>query len=139
MRRILILIAMTLSVTAMAGVCRGNDEREGRPRFKGTELYSWKDAESEWVFKLVVGTNRLKLEEEIKFPGGQLHGVEELKKALARLAVGEYVAWCHQYIGDDSPDRAEAFQFPPKAMVEEIEKAAKDAEIHLEIDPALRE
>jgi len=45
-----------------------------------------------------------------------------LKKALAGLAVGEQVIWTHPIRG---------FEYPAKAMREEIEKAAREAKIEL--------
>lgn len=127
MKQLSYLIAITFTLITLHGMCRAEGEREEQPRSKGTELYSWKDQQGEWVFKLVYGTNRLKLEEEIKNGQAQIEDLEDLRQAFARLAVGENVSWSHLVRG---------FELPPEATVEKIEKFAKDAEITLRIYPA---
>ncbi|HEV3438027.1 MAG TPA: hypothetical protein VG122_11750, partial [Gemmata sp.] len=99
-------------------------KREEKPRFKGVELYSWKDKADDWVFVLLNGTNTLKKEEQVKEAKGQIKGADELKKALALLAVGEQIAWTH---------RVKGFEFPSEATRKEIKKAAKEAKIVLRI------
>ena len=99
-------------------------EREERPRFKGTEFYSWKDPGGEWVFKLMLGTNRLKIEAEVKNGEGYSGNVEDLREAFARLAVGENVFWSHLI---------EGFEYPPDATVRQVEAAAREAEIVLHV------
>jgi hypothetical protein len=102
---------------------RKEDKREQAPRFKGVELYSWKDKDGGWVFALLDGTNRLKTEEQVKGAKNQIRGAENLKKAFTRLAEGEQVSWTH---------RIKGFEFPPEATRKEIEKAATEAKIDLE-------
>ena len=62
----LVLLLMTL--VAVLGGCQssGVESPATRPArsMKGFELYSWQ-AEGEWHFALVVGTNRSKTHEEI--------------------------------------------------------------------------
>jgi hypothetical protein len=99
-----------------------DDQREEKPRFKGVELYSWKDEEGGWVFVLLSGTNRLKAEKEVKEAKDLIRGTEALEKAFGRLAVGESVSWTHHI---------EGFEFPPDKTRKEIDKAAKKAEIDL--------
>jgi len=123
MKQLLCLIAAAFTMTVLHGVCRADDKREEKPRFKGVELYSWKDKGGDWVFMLLDGTNRLKTEEEVKGAKNQIKGAEDLKKALARLAVGEQVFWTHPIKG---------FEFPPGVTRKEIEKAAKEAKIDLQ-------
>jgi hypothetical protein len=100
-------------------------QREAKPRFKGVELYSWRDKEGNWVFALLNGTNRLKTRDEVKAPKISIKGVKELKTALARLAEDEHVFWTHLI---------EGFEFPPEAMQKEIAEAAKGAKIELLIE-----
>lgn len=104
------------------GSAHGADEREGRPRFKGIELYSWKDDKAGWVFALLDGTNRLKNEAEVKAPAQWIKGVAQLKKELARLAVGEQVSWSHQISG---------FAYPPEPIIKEVMDWAKKQELKL--------
>jgi hypothetical protein len=116
------LAATVLAAAVLCGVCSADDKREDKPRFKGVELYSWKDEGGNWVFVLLNGTNELKTEAKVKSAKTKVKGAEGLKKALARLAVGEHVVWSHPIRG---------FEYPAKATREEIEKAAKEAKIEL--------
>jgi hypothetical protein len=118
------VITAVLTMTAFASVCWADDHREAKPRFKGVELYSWKDKSGDWVFVLLSGTNNEKQTEKVKAAKNQLKGTEEMKKALARLAVGEQVSWTH---------RIEGFEFPPEGMRKEIKKAAAAAKVKLRI------
>ena len=122
MKQLFRLATTALTAVALCGACRADDKREEKPRFKGVELYSWQDKSGAWKFVLLDGTNRLKTEEGVKSAQTQVKGAKELKKALARLAVGEQVFWTHPIKG---------FEFPPQATREEIEKAAKEAKIDL--------
>ncbi len=122
MKRLPCLVTTVLTLIVLQSVCRAEDEREEKPRFKGVELYSWTEKGDNWVFVLLNGTNRLKTEEEIKGAKNRIKNVADLKKALARLAVGERVSWTHPI---------EGFTFPPEATRKEIEKAAEKAKIDL--------
>lgn len=118
------LPCLIVATAALAGICRADDKREENRRFKGVELYSWKDPGCDWSFALLDGTNRLKTEQEVKAPEKTIKGVEGLKKAFARLALEEHVSWTHLI---------EGFEFPPAATREEIERAAVEAKVELRI------
>lgn len=45
-------------------------ERPTETEFKGIELNSWRDADGDWGFAFLPGTNRLRSEAEIKRKGG---------------------------------------------------------------------
>jgi len=122
MKLFLYLIAIVWTIAALNGSCSEDDKREEKPRFKGVELYSWKDREGNWVFVLLDGTNELKTKERIKGAKNQTKGIQDLKKALARLAVGEQVFWT---------DRIEGLEFPPEKTQMDIKKAAEEAKIVL--------
>jgi hypothetical protein len=122
MSQLLYVVVAALAMVVLCGVIGADEKREEKPRFKGVELYSWKDKRGDWIFALLGGTNRLKTEDEVKAAGNQIKGVAELKKRLARLAVGEQVLWTHPI---------EGFAFPPEAIRNEIEKTAKDAQVEL--------
>jgi len=124
MKPIVYLFAMALAATSLGGGGRVDDEREAKPRFKGVELYSWKDDTGIWNHVLLNGTNRLKIEAEVKAAKGRVRSTEALKKALSRLAVGERVTWMRML---------EGFDVPAGDTRKEIEKAAKDAEVELRI------
>jgi hypothetical protein len=122
MKNLMRLLGTVLIMTILSSLCWANDKREAKPRFKGVELYSWKDKGGDWVFALLDGTNRGKSEEEVKGSKDLIKSVPALKKALTRLAEGEQVSWSHRIAG---------FKFPPKATRDEIEAAAKEAKIVL--------
>jgi hypothetical protein len=122
MKLLFCLATTALTTAVLCGVCRADDKREEKPRFKGVELYSWRDKGGDWEFVLLNGTNRLKTEEEVKSAKTKVKGADELKKALDRLAVGEQVFWMHPIRG---------FEYPARELREEIEKAAKEANVDL--------
>jgi hypothetical protein len=124
MKPIVYLFATALAATSLGGAGRVDDEREAKPRFKGVELYSWKDDTGTWNHVLLSGTNRIKIEVQVKAAEGRVRGTEALKKALSRLAVGEQVTWMR---------RLEGFDVPTGDTRKEIEDAAKDAEVKLRI------
>ena len=124
MKPIVCLFATALAATSLGGGGRVDDEREAKPRFKGVELYSWKDDTGTWNHVLLSGTNELKIEAEVKAAEGRVRGTEALKKALSRLAVGEQVTWMR---------RLEGFDVPTGDTRKEIEEAAKGAEVELRI------
>ena len=124
MKPTLSIVSAIITMTALSGLCRADDKREEKPRFKGVELYSWKDEGGGWAFVILDGTNRDKTEIEVKRSKNRIKGTDDLKKGLAKLAVGEYVFWTH---------RPNGFEFPPETIQTEIQKAAKDAEIILQI------
>jgi hypothetical protein len=126
MKQLLCLIIAVLTMTVLLRVCAADEKREEKPRFKGVELYSWKEKGGDCMFVLLDGTNRLKTEEEVKGAKNKVKGAEDLKKALALLAVGEQVSWTHPIKG---------FEFPPEATRKAVEKAAKEANIKLSGGP----
>jgi hypothetical protein len=121
---VLCLVAAFSIVAAIPGVGSADTKREAKPRFKGVELYSWKDR-GDWVFVLLDGTNREKSAEEVKAAKDKIKGVDALKKAIVLLAEGEQVSWSH---------RVEGFEFPDKKARESVGKAAKDAGVELSVN-----
>jgi hypothetical protein len=118
------LLAACSILTALPDVGPADAKREAKPRFKGVELYSWKD-EGDWVFVLLDGTNRDKTAEEVKSARNKIKGADALKEAIALLAEGEQVSWSHRVGG---------FEFPGKKVRESVGKAAKDAGVELSIN-----
>jgi hypothetical protein len=123
MKQLLSLTIAAVTVTFLHGSCSADDKREEKRRFKGVELYSWKDREGGWVFVLINGTNRLKTDKEVKGATDLIRGTEALQKAFTGLAVGETVSWSH---------RTKGFVFPPEATRKEIATAATKAKIKLQ-------
>ena len=124
MTSLLRFLGTAMIVAVLSSACWADDKKEAKPRFKGVELYSWKDKGGNWVFALPDGTNREKSEKEVKGAKDLIRGAPDLKKAFSGLAEGEQVSWSHRIAG---------FEFPPKAMSDEIEAAAKKAKIHVRI------
>lgn len=124
MKNFVKFIAFVLAVAPFSPVSQAEEKREDKPRFKGVELYSWKDGTGAWNYALLSGTNREKQPEVVKGTKNPIKSVEDLKTALGRLAVGEQVAWSHHIPG---------FEFPPASTRTEIKKAAKAADIVLRI------
>jgi hypothetical protein len=96
--------------------------REPKPRFKGVELYSWKDDKGAWQFALLDGTNEEKEVQKVKVGPHVLAGKEKLVAAMKLLAEGENVSWSHNING---------FEYPPKDDLKKIDAAAKDAKVTL--------
>ncbi|MBM4061995.1 MAG: hypothetical protein FJ265_13000 [Planctomycetes bacterium] len=87
--RTLLLLCLPI---ALLFACSTAPRRAGQPAFKGMELYSVQDARGAWRFALLAGTNRVKDPAEI---ANAAVPVEEVKRRLALLAVGELVVWLH--------------------------------------------
>jgi hypothetical protein len=78
---------------------------------KGFEIYSWKE-NNDWCFALLIGTNRLKTQEEVMAEGTRLAGVERLKQALEKIERGQAVVWSRAPIP--------GMQMPPADAVQAI-------------------
>ena len=120
----LFLSALALALGLMMVPVGKADEpkREPKPRFKGAELYSWKDDQKGWQFAILAGTNELKTEKMVKTAATVYSGKDKLVEALALLAEGEQVSWSHNIPG---------FAFPPADDIKAIEAAAKTAKVEL--------
>jgi hypothetical protein len=94
---------------------------------KGYELYSWQ-AQGDWRFALVLGTNRLKTYDEIASPGVRVQSLEALKGALDQLPRGEQVFW--------SAWRVSNTVLPPHEMVDEIKAYCEQRGIQLYVEQA---
>ncbi|MFO0875890.1 MAG: hypothetical protein U0840_00685 [Gemmataceae bacterium] len=113
-----ILICLVLAMT------NPGQARDAKPRFKGVELYSWKDDDGGWVFVLMDGTNREKTAAQVKKVKTKYYRTKDLAHGLGRLAVGEQVFWV---------DRVAGFPIPPAAIVAEVKKAAQEAKLELSV------
>jgi hypothetical protein len=109
---------------------------------KGYELYSWQ-ADKEWHFTLITGTNRLKRYEEIVSRENvvtdtdwvklSVDGIENLRAVLNRLPAGETITW----ISDRWLERVDApkgrIQLPGPELLEEIESYCRRLGIQLQV------
>ena len=78
---------------------------------KGYELYSWNEG-GEWFYTLLVGTNRLKTQEEVTSLAARLDNLDALKFELDHLDMGEEVFWV--------VDRVPGMALPPGDLVDEV-------------------
>jgi hypothetical protein len=83
MKQLFCVVVAAVTMAVPCSACGPDVKREEKPRFKGVELYSWKDKAGDWRFALLDGTNRLKTEDKVKAVKDQLKSVAELKKASA--------------------------------------------------------
>jgi hypothetical protein len=88
---------------------------------KGYELYSWQ-ADAQWRFSLLPGTNQHKKVAQILDPGVTLQ-LGDLKNALSRIPPGEEVFWLN-------PD-GEPFGYPKAEIVCELERICRQRGVHL--------
>jgi len=93
---------------------------------KGWEIYSWEEPDG-WYYSILVGTNRVKNLEEVKYgngAGGQMiriHGMGELEQVLERFPAGENLSW----VGEGWLNRAWQGNYgdlglPPEKIQEEV-------------------
>ena len=105
--------------------------RPAQPAFKGIELYSWQDEKGEWLFSILMGTNRIKSIEEIQ---ATPLDIEAVKDRFCEMAIGEGVLWMDG-IRDSGTEELLPFPTPPQRIVAELEEAAGLCQIHLSIQP----
>jgi len=121
--RVLPSLALTLLVfSALA------QERPAQQAFKGIELYSWQD-DGGWLFRLLIGTNRLKIEAEIKELGTPIVGTAALEESFRSLAKREYVFWNHRDL--------EGLAYPDHETVGAVVAAARRAQVELDLPEEL--
>jgi hypothetical protein len=94
--------------------------KPGEKSMKGFELYSWQ-VDGEWVFAVLVGTNREKTLDEIQSPQARLNGVGELAKLLTALPAGEYVSWLTR----------DSLALPPKDIITQVEQICAEQGLEL--------
>lgn len=95
---------------------------------KGWELYSWPEGTS-WKFSLLVGTNRLKLLDEVLTSSHKVTGIESLKLMLNQLPADEYISWTHRITQDVNKKLA----FPDANVRNEIKAYCESRNLKLHI------
>ena len=114
------LCAAVLAVTA------GAAEDLPSRSFKGWELYAWQDR-GYWKFSLLVGTNRIKLCDEVKNPKAAL-SLAQAEAALGRLAELE---WVSLWLLPELQRRCGIAQ-PPVDMMERVQRVCEHRALHCE-------
>jgi hypothetical protein len=109
---------------------------------KGYELYSWQ-ANGQWHFTLITGTNRLKTIEEITtgedlltadgWVSIHVQGVDAIQAVLARLPQGEWVTWIGQGWLARVQGATDDITLPPQAIVAVVQAHCKQVGIELQI------
>jgi len=117
-RRLINLTIVLLSVAFPAFAKRPIEKA-----FKGIEMYSWKDDNGKWRFRIMNGTNRQKTEEWIKMSAQDTVFMNDLQSSFIKLAKGQEVYWFHKGI--------EGFMYPPESYMYQIEAIAKKFDIKI--------
>lgn len=103
--------------------------------FKGYELYSW-EANGQWKFTLITGTNRNKTFNEIVSGTNAVEGdwvkftvtgTVQLKQLLQRVSTPEDISWIN------TPVRVAGFSLPSAAVIAEIEDHCKSLGLNLSV------
>lgn len=122
--KLVCIVLVCLAALVTIPVARADEpKREEKPRFKGAEVYSWKDGNGTWQFAIVSGTNNEKTEQVVKTAKTVYAGEDKFVAALKLLAENEQVSWSHRISG---------FEYPPKEVLKRIDEAAKAAKIKLQ-------
>lgn len=106
-----------------------------KQRIIGYELYSWRDKTDNWVFSLLPDTSSEKTVEAVFNDQRVLHGVDQLKSALAKLPAGEQIFWVDRIPSGTGPKApsSESLTFPPTKMRNELKAYLKNRHITLEV------
>jgi hypothetical protein len=123
---VLTLAAALLAAVAFSAGCGSGQAPTSQPgtSMKGYELYSWTDAGSDWNFALLVGTNRLKVTDEIL--AGRVTGVDRIEAELAKLPKGESVFWTTRGIP--------RLSMPPQQVIDQVKEFCRQHGIVLTVD-----
>lgn len=100
-------------------------DRSSSPAFKGQELYSWREGPN-WIYVILPGTNRNKNWPEL-LAAPSCQGEDELRRALAQLAVGEMVFWSNRCQAAP-PGR---LAYPPAAVRESLRNFCEEQKVVL--------
>jgi hypothetical protein len=118
---LLFVLALWLLLSS-CGAAQGVNVTPLAESMKGYELYSWQDG-NQWVFSLLVGTNREKTLDEIKSSDTILSDVSALTTKLETVPPGQYVTWLSR----------KPLSFPPSDIIKQIEKVCQDQGLKLNI------
>jgi hypothetical protein len=143
-----ILVLALLSACGITGNPSKNITHDVTPlphSMKGYELYSWVE-EGDWHFTLLMGTNRMKTEEEITSGDSQgdvvaEHGlvrvsvveVEKVKVLLSGLPPGEEMIWRGSRWFEEVGIQTTGLALPPMELVEDLKAYCQELEIILQL------
>ena len=112
---------------------------------KGYELYSWQ-ADEDWCFTLIAGTNRSKSFEEITSTQNSLDegfikitvtSIDDLEILIKRLPEGIDLIWSGIDLSGEVEEGTQYFTYPPEDVVTRIVELALEQgiELHTLINP----
>jgi hypothetical protein len=106
---------------------------------KGYELYSW-NADNQWHFSFLKGTNRLKSYEEVTLGNPQeamliqVTGTEDLKRVLDRFPDNELITWLgSQWLQSAWGGNYGNLQLPPQQVIDEIYQYCIQRNLQLQV------
>ena len=105
----------------------GELSRTTEKAFKGLEMYSWQDESGEWWFSILVGTNRIKTIDEVRFEPLDLQGANQ---RLCQLKIGEEILWSNWKVSSTSEDSIE-FSMPPQEVIDGLKERASTCRVEL--------
>ena len=112
------------SSCAFAAAPKPVTTRQSEPAPKGVVLYSWQTADDSYRYALLRGRNRGTPAKLITSEAYTLE-LEELKVAVAGLAIGEQVFWVPPR---DCPSGLRC-SYPPEPVAEEVRAIARHANV----------
>lgn len=133
MRALSIQVAWCLAIVAAVGEFKKCAWAQVVPTY---ELYSWETSKGSWNFYLTDTTNRQKTPEEVFSEKTALHGMEQLKRKMAKLPRGSRIVWFDRLtLKGVSVRGSEPLKYPPKETVDEVRRFAHTHRIELAHPP----
>jgi hypothetical protein len=109
---------------------------------KGYELYSWQ-ANDQWHFALVTGTNRAKSLEEIisnentvtsdGWVGIGVQGVDAIQNVLSGLPQHEEILWVGKQWLEQAQVQADSITLPPQEIIDVVQGYCKRSGLELQV------
>ena len=109
---------------------------------KGYELYSWQ-ANDQWHFALVTGTNRVKSLEEITANENTVtsdgwvrigvQGVDAIQNVLSGLTQHEEILWVGKQWLEQAQVQADSITLPPQEIIDVVQGYCKRSGLELQV------
>ena len=122
-----LIIAIGVVISVSIGCNAQEQNRPEQPAFKGMELYSWQGDDGQWLFSIMLGTNRIKTVSEVQ---ASPIDIEQVKQQFCQMAESEQVFWMES-AQDTSTGESHTFSPVPDAIVEELQSQAESCGIVL--------
>lgn len=127
------VLALVLAVMCCGGLLIAAHSQSGKPTTPlAYQLYSWQDASSGWRFCVLHDTNRQKSISEVFDPNATLKGLDQLRRTLSSMPEGSRLVWFDRLtIGGVKVKGSESLKYPPKEVVSEVRKCARQRDIEI--------